>query len=319
MSRESLVGTSIVVAGPTAIGKTAVAIEMSRLIPGRFEILSADSIQAYRRFDIGSAKPTRLERAEVPFHLIDIVDPDNDFTLVDYQSAAYEAIGSIVSKGKIPLIVGGTGLYIRAIIRGLGVPVAGPDEKLRAELTGIAADEGTLVLHQRLVVVDPESAVRIHQNDLKRIVRALEVFTLSGRTLSSWHAEDAARERCAPLKYFVLDRDRGRLYESINSRAEAMFQGGIVEEVIALRSDGYSPELKPMTSLGYQQANFVVDNKMTIQEAVELTKSATRHYARRQLIWYRGEDNVEWKDVEGKTAGDVAAELIVSAGLKDEL
>jgi tRNA dimethylallyltransferase len=304
------VALSVVIAGPTAIGKTAVAVAMAAAVPGRFEIVSADSVQTYRKFDIGSAKPTAAERAAVPFHLVDVVDPDEDFTLVDYQEKASAAIADIVARGKTPLIVGGTGLYIRSIISGLGVPITGPDEGLRAQLSAVADAEGTSALHEQLKDVDPISAAKIHENDLKRIIRALEVFKLSGRPLSVWHQEDAAREKGQPLAYFALDRDRANLYALIDDRARKMFQEGIIEETAALRTEGYSPTLKPMTALGYLQANKALDGEVTVDEAAALTMAATHHYARRQLIWFRGEGQAVQTNVEGQSVEGVAGRLL---------
>jgi tRNA dimethylallyltransferase len=302
--------SSLVIAGPTAIGKTSVALAMARRRPGRFEIISADSVQIYRRFDIGSAKPTTAERAGAPFHLVDIADPDEDFTLVDFQSAATDAISSILRRGNIPLIVGGTGLYIRSIVKGLGVPIAGPDTALRAELNQTAATFGSQALHERLLAIDQISAERIHQNDLKRIIRALEVFYLTGRPLSGWHQQDVARPRGRPLGYIVLNRDRDNLYQTIDKRVESMFAEGLLDEVAGLRKDGYSAALKPMTSVGYQQANAVFDCSLSLPDAIELTKAATRQYARRQLIWFRGEEVSDWIDVEENTADSIAEKIL---------
>jgi tRNA dimethylallyltransferase len=315
MLPEDAVGSSIVIAGPTAIGKTAVALEISRTFPDRFEIVSADSVQVYRRFDIGSAKPTPEERKAASFHLVDFVDPDADFTLVDYQTLALAALANIVSRGKIPLIVGGTGLYIRAIAQGLGVPLAVPNERLRAHLTEKARVEGRKSLHEQLISVDPESAARIHENDLKRIVRALEVFELTGRTLSSWHQEDKERPRNAPRKYIVLNRDRDRLYHLIDLRAAQMFADGIIGEVESLRKEGYPPTLKPMQAVGYLQANLVLKGKVPIEQAIELTQNATHQFARRQLIWFRGEPGTHWIEVEGMGVEEMANKVVDIVGI----
>ncbi len=304
------VRASVVIAGATAIGKTALALSLVRAVPGRFEIVSADSIQVYQRFDIGSAKPSSIERAEAAFHLIDFVEPDVDFTLVDYVAAASAALRDIVSRGKVPLIVGGTGLYIRALTAGLGIPLAGPDESLRGQLTLEAQNYGAPALHRRLAEVDSDAASRIHRNDLKRIIRALEVYTLSGRPLSQWRKEDEARERTAPRRYIALDRNREKLYRAIDKRVDAMYSSGIVEETEALRAEGYSAELKPMTSVGYLQANQMIDGKISRPEAIELTKNATHQYARRQLIWFRGEPVTDWINLEDKTVEEVLNSLV---------
>jgi tRNA dimethylallyltransferase len=311
------IGRTIVIAGPTAIGKTAAALALARQNPGQFEIVSADSIQAYRRFDIGSAKPTMAERLELRFHLIDVAEPDQDFTLVDYQTLAYAAMTDIVGRGKTPILVGGTGLYVRSIISGLGVPLAGPDQALRSKMVELALSQGNTALHQQLAAIDPESAERIHENDLKRTIRALEVFKLSGRPLSSWHREDASRERNAPRAYFVLDRNRANLYAKIDERSETMFEQGIIEETASLRAEGYSAGLKPMTALGYLQANQVLDDQISMAEAAALTKAATRQYARRQLIWFRGEKGVRWIDVEVMSSDDVAEAILMAMNEQD--
>jgi len=310
MSMQSLIGSSVVISGPTAIGKTAIAIEMVRERPEKFEILSADSIQAYRRFDIGSAKPTTEERAESHFHLIDVVDPDGDFTVVDFLALAHEALAGIFERNRIPLIVGGAGLYIRALTDGIGIPNAGPDIDLRKALLGEAAAVGTPELHKQLALIDQDSAAKIHPNDLKRIIRALEVFKLTGRPLSSWHQEDQKREKVAPRFYFALDRDRDKLYAQIDQRVDDMFRKGLVEEVKQLRADGYGADLKPMTSVGYFQANKIIDGQLTVCDGIELAKTATHQYARRQLIWFRREPVDNWINLEGCTEIDVATKIL---------
>jgi tRNA dimethylallyltransferase len=315
MSLKNAVGSAIVLAGPTAIGKTAVAVCLAKAFPEQIEVVSADSIQVYRRFDIGSAKPDQADREAVPFHLVDVAEPDQDFSLVDYQKMASESIQSIVGRGKIPLVVGGTGLYIKSVTKGLGIPLAGPDEGIRAKYREIAIRDGAVCLHQLLVNVDVESARRIHANDNKRIIRALEVFELTGRPLSVWHNEDAQRQTLKPRKYFVLDRDRQQLYSAIDRRAEEIFANGIVGEVETLRSSGYSQDLKPMMSLGYLQANRVVDGLLDLNEAIELTKVATHQYARRQLIWFRGEPDTTWIDTENSSVTDIANKLAQAIGL----
>jgi tRNA dimethylallyltransferase len=310
MSLESAVRSSIVIAGPTAIGKTALALELSRIHPNTYEILSADSIQVYRRFNIGSAKPTPTEQLEIPFHGIDIVDPDKDFTLVNYKDLAVEVLLSIVGRGHIPLIVGGTGLYIRAITPGLGIPDVEPNEAYRKELAAEAAEVGSPILHARLTAVDQASADRIHPNDLKRIIRGLEVFHLTGRTLTAWHAEDQQNPKLVPFRYIVLNRDRDAIYRQIDCRVDAMYESGLIDEVAALRAEGYPPSLKPMTSVGYLQANKIIDGEVALDVGIELTKNATHQYARRQLILFRCEPVTDWINVEGLSIRSVAKSLV---------
>ena len=310
MSLKPPIESSIVIVGPTAIGKTAVAVEMARERPNTFEIVSADSIQVYQQFDLGSAKPTVEERSVVPFHLVDVAAPDSGFTVVDFVSLATSALESIVSRGKIPLIVGGAGLYVRALIKGLGIPIAGPDPDLRRILSEEAALSGSPSLHAKLQTVDPITAGNLHPNDLKRIIRALEVFELSGRPLSEWHEEDRQRPSASPRLYVALDREREKLYEQIDGRVDSMFESGLMDEVRSLRLAGYGADLKPMTSVGYLQANMALDGVVSELDARTLAKNATHQYARRQLIWFRQEPVTSWIKMDDLSAQQAALVLL---------
>ncbi|MCL1926583.1 MAG: tRNA (adenosine(37)-N6)-dimethylallyltransferase MiaA [Syntrophorhabdaceae bacterium] len=275
----------VVLSGPTASGKTGLALELSREFG--MEIVSADSMQVYRRFDIGTAKPTREEREGVPHHLIDVADPDEPYNVGKYVEEAETAIAGIVSRGKTPLVVGGTGMYLRALLRGLDPMPSDP--AVRAALDRSWEEEGGDILYAELSRVDPETASRVHPSDRHRVVRALEIAAIggipAGRARSSW--------ACASKKYeslfLVLWPYREELYRNIEARTERMFQAGLVNEVSELLEAGYDRELKPMRSLGYRQAAAHLLDALPLTEAVESTKRDTRRYAKRQLTWLSAE------------------------------
>jgi tRNA dimethylallyltransferase len=280
----------LIVAGPTASGKTSAGLELAAKFGG--EIVSADSIQIYRLLDIGSAKPTPAERELVRHHLIDIRDPDEDFSAGDYVREARLAIDGIVRQGKLPIVVGGTGLYIRLLLGGIADVPAG-DPALRERLMD-EEHEAPGTLFGRLATVDPASAERIPQANVRRIIRALEVFLLTGEKLSDMQQRHALQDRPYDYLFICLNPKREVLYERIENRVDSMIEDGLVEEVRMLYARGYSPKLNPLQSLGYRHAGLIVSGEMDYYQAIRLMKQDTRRYAKRQLTWFRSEPEAIW-------------------------
>ncbi|OGR31256.1 MAG: tRNA (adenosine(37)-N6)-dimethylallyltransferase MiaA [Desulfuromonadales bacterium GWD2_61_12] len=283
----------VVLCGPTAAGKTALSLRLAERWP--VEIVSADSRQVYRCLDIGTAKPTREERAAVPHHLIDVVDPDEDFTVHDFVRLGREAIAGIVERGRLPLLVGGTGLYIRALTGGLAA-VPGGDEGLRKRLIAAEAAGGAGTLHRQLQVVDPLLAERLKPGDRLRIVRALEVYRLSGRRLSEFQAEHAFAESPYRLLVIGLTTARDELYRRIDRRSEQMFTDGLLAETANLLRQGYARQLKSLRTIGYREAVRALDGELSVAEALALVQRESRRYAKRQLTWFGHLPEIIWVD-----------------------
>ena len=283
----------VVLAGPTASGKTTLGIRLATLFQG--EIVSADSIQIYRGMDIGSAKPTQDEKAGIYHHMIDIRDPDEDYSVGDYVREARSIIETLAAKGVVPFVVGGTGLYIRGLLGGLvELPASDPD--VRAELFRQVRESGLGALYDRLIRVDHESALRIGEHNASRIVRALEIFELTGRRMSELIDEHVFRDRPYDALFLCISPPRELLYERIDNRVENMINTGLLQEVANLRSMGYGSGLKSMQSLGYRHAGMILDKEADSEEATRLMKRDTRHYAKRQLTWFRSETDANWFD-----------------------
>lgn len=283
--------TLTVICGPTAVGKTELTLALAELCHG--EIISADSRQVYRLMDIGTAKPTRDERQRVRHHLIDVVWPGEEFNAARFITHAEAALQSIRERHKRPFLSGGTGLYIKALTEGL-LDAPGADPDLRKRLHDRAEQEGSESLHAELATVDPESAERLHPNDLVRIVRALEVFCRSGRPLSTLQEEHGFKKgRYRTLK-IGLTCARETLYERIERRAEAMFRTGLLEEAEHLLQAGYDPDLKIFKTIGYRQAFALLRSEMTRAEAIDDLKRSTRRYAKQQITWFRKDKSIIW-------------------------
>jgi tRNA dimethylallyltransferase len=283
----------VVILGPTAVGKTAVAICLAEEFNG--EIVSADSRQVYRGMDIGTAKPTPEERARVPHHLIDVVEPDEEFHLARFQRLARAAIDDILSRGKVPFLVGGTGQYIRAVVEGWRVPPVPPDEELRRRLYAEAERHGPAHLHRRLAAVDPQAAARIHPHNVRRIVRALEVYEATGRPISEWQTKQPPPYRILQIG---LTMPRAELYRRIDARIDRMIEQGLVEEVRRLVEQGYDFSLPAMQSLGYAQFKPYFAGQATLDEVIREIKRETRRFVRHQYAWFREDDpDIHWIDV----------------------
>lgn len=280
----------ILLVGPTAVGKTEVAVGVAELLDG--EIVSADSRLFYRGMDIGTAKPGPLERASVPHHLIDIVNPDETLSLAVFQSMARAAIEEIRRRGKLPLLVGGTGQYVRAVTDGWQPPEVHPNPRLRNELSVMAQERGGAWLHERLQGLDPEAAGGIDPRNVRRTIRALEVILTTGRTFSGQRGRSDTPDH---LVRAGLRRPREALYARIDERIEAMFAMGLLEEVRGLLEKGYSPDLPAMSAIGYRECVHVISGAWTVEQAKAAMRRATRTYVRRQSGWFKESDpNIRW-------------------------
>lgn len=283
----------IVIVGPTGAGKTRLALQVAERVGG--EVVSADSQQVYVGMDIGTGKASVAERARVPHHLLDVVRPDEEMTAVRFVELADAAISAIAARGRAAIICGGTGLYVRALLLGLFIgPPASPET--RAELTARAEREGLAALHAELARVDPTCAAKIDPHDAKRIIRALEVFVLTGEPMSAHQArhDHKAAVRRYPARLVGLQPEREALYRGIDARVDAMLAAGLEAEVAALRAAGYLPPLRSQQAIGYAELHDLADARVDRTRAIELIKRNSRHYARRQVSWYKPDDTVEW-------------------------
>lgn len=291
--------------GPTGAGKSALAVELAEVLGA--EIVNLDSRQVYRGLDIGSAKPSATERARVPHHLFDVVGPDASFDCARYRELAVAAIDTIGRRGRAVLLVGGTGLYLRVLRHGL-CPAPPRDGALRARLEAAeCAEPGAL--HRRLQEVDPESARRLHPHDRVRLIRALEVWELTGRRLSEWHREHGFARTELEIPAIGLALERSALYRRIDGRCRAMVEGGLIEEVRGLWARGYGPELPALRSIGYRQIGAYLRGRYDLPTALDDMARQTRRLAKRQLTWFRGDPSVRWHDAERVDMRALAAEL----------
>lgn len=282
----------IILTGPTAVGKTHLSIQLAKAVNG--EIISADSMQVYRHMDIGSAKIKPEEMDGVPHHLVDCLNPDEEFNVVRFQAMAKEAMTSIYERGKIPVLVGGTGFYIQAVTGDIDFTEHGEDDSYRKSLEELAKAEGVQTLHQMLREVDPESAAAIHANNVKRVIRALEYFNQTGQPISRHNEEQRKKDSPYNLAYFVLNDERSRLYQRIDQRIDEMLSEGLIDEVQKLKDLGYHKGMVSMQGLGYKEILSYLDGTWSLDEAVYVLKRDTRHFAKRQITWFKRERDVEW-------------------------
>lgn len=292
----------IVILGPTAIGKTGLGIRLAQHFDG--EIVGADSRQIYRHMDIGTAKPTPQEQAQAVHHLIDVVNPDENMTLAEYQARAYACIDAIHARDKLPLLVGGTGQYITAVVEGWSIPRVPPNPTLRAELEQYAHDKGNEALYQRLQTADPQAAAKIHPNNIRRMVRALEVYIETGTPISILQ-----QHQPPPYTIYVMGLQMARepLYERADNRVEQMMASGFLDEVRHLLASGYDRTLPAMSALGYAELAAYLNDEIPYNEAVYKTKMNTHDFIRRQEIWFRGHDHdIRWYD-----ATDLPVEYLI--------
>ncbi len=312
---ETVLESPIAIVGPTAAGKTAVAIEFACSVGG--EIVSADSMAVYVGMDIGAAKPTATEQAAARFHLIDVVDPAEPFSAGEFQRLAQEAIEDILNRKAPAIIVGGSGLYVRAAIDGLDTSMPAENPELRRKFREEAQLHGSEYVHKQLAEVDPVSAERIHPNNLKRVIRALEIRKETGTRASVIFELDSKRDRqYGKTQFFGLTMERNALYARIEQRIDAMIQAGLIDEVSRLLERGIDPELPSMQGLGYREMSGYLRGEYSQDEAVALLKKNTRRFAKRQYTWFRADSRIRWIDVEGHTAKEVS--LIIKESLSNE-
>lgn len=282
----------VVLTGPTAVGKTALSIALAKAIDG--EIISADSMQVYRYMDIGTAKIKMEEMDGIKHYLVDEYMPNEEFNVTVFQKRAKEAIQEIYAQGKIPIIVGGTGFYIQAILYDIDFTSEENADGYRRKLYQIAEEQGNEVLHHMLREVDPAYADMVHANNVKRVARALEFFHETGRKMSEHNEEQKEKNSPYHFQYFVLNHDRDILYKRINDRVDLMFQEGLIKEVMSLQKMGYHKEMVSMQGIGYKEVYEYLEGTMSLKDTIDTIKKNTRHFAKRQITWFKREKAVEW-------------------------
>ncbi len=286
----------IVITGPTASGKTSLAVALAKKING--EIISGDSMQVYKKMDIGTAKVTEEEKQGIAHYMIDEFEPDQECSVALFQKKVKGYIEAIYSRGKIPMIVGGTGFYIRAITHDIAFEEMATDTSIRDELMALARTRGVDYLHQKLEEVDPLSAQNIHKNNIQRVVRALEYYRQTGKPISSHNEKEKSRETPYNLVFFGLNMDRELLYSRVDERVDQMIQEGLLDEVKKLYDKGYSKDLPSMRGIGYKEFFPYFENENSLETSIETLKQNTRHYAKRQLTWLRNQVSPIWIDVD---------------------
>lgn len=308
----------IILTGPTAVGKTKASIGLAKAVDG--EIISADSMQIYRHMDIGSAKIKPEEMEGIPHHLIDVLEPDDEFHVVKFQQLAKKAMREIWERGHIPIVTGGTGFYIQALLYDIDFDENEKEDACRKELEAYAREHGAEALHEKLALVDPASAEMIHPNNIKRVIRALEFYEQTGKRISEHNETQRQRESPYVFAYFVLTDDRAHLYERINRRVDQMIEEGLVNEVQALKDKGYTKQLVSMQGLGYKEILDYLDGNCTLEEAIYTIKRDTRHFAKRQLTWFKRERDVIWinKQSFGYEAEQILDEMLSKLPWKAE-
>lgn len=282
----------IILTGPTAVGKTKLSIALAKAVNG--EIISADSMQVYQYMDIGSAKIKKEEMQGVPHYLIDVLKPEEEFHVVRFQEMAKQAMEEIYAKGKIPILTGGTGFYIQAVVKDIDFSENTEKSEVRSRLEQLAKDKGSEYLHQKLLEVDPDSAQKIHANNVKRVIRALEYYELTGEKISLHNEREAAKESPYCYAYFVLNDLREKLYQRIDARVDEMLKEGLIQEVEKLSRMGYTRNMVSMQGLGYKEILAYLEGECSLEEAVYILKRDTRHFAKRQITWFKREPDVIW-------------------------
>lgn len=304
----------LVIGGPTAVGKTELSIELAKRLNG--EIISADSMQIYKHMDIGSAKVSKEEMNRVVHHLIDVVDPSENFSVADYKEQGEKAIKEIISRGKLPIIVGGTGLYINSLTCNMNFTEAEKDEEYRKDLDKLANEHGNNYIHEMLKDIDPISYKEIHANNRKRVIRALEVYKLTGKPFSSYNAGEDFYKSEYDVHYYVLTMDREKLYERINLRVDIMMEKGLLEECIKLKEMGYTSSMQSMQGIGYKEILYYLEGDVKLQEAINMIKQGSRNYAKRQLTWFRRDPRVTFLDKDKLSYVEILEKVIGDIGNK---
>ena len=309
----------IILTGPTAVGKTKASIGLAKAIGG--EIISADSMQVYKKMDIGSAKIRDDEMEGVNHYLIDVLEPAEEFNVVLFQKMAKQAMEEIYANGHIPIVVGGTGFYIQALLYNIDFTQENEDNHIRTELETIAKEQGADYLHQMLREIDARSAETIHANNVKRVVRAIEYYRQTGKPISEHNEKERQKESPYTFAYFVLMDERQKLYDRIEKRIDVMIEEGLLDEVKALYEEGYTRDMVSMQGLGCKEILDYLDGKMTLEEAIYVLKRDTRHFAKRQITWFKREKDVCWIDKSAFQYDDdrILAEMLNILKMKEIL
>lgn len=285
-----------IIVGPTSIGKSDLAIDLAQKHNG--EIISADSMQIYKYMNIGTAKVREEEMKDIPHHMVDIIDLDEGFTVSDFKHMAKKHIKEINSKGRLPIVVGGTGLYINSLVYNLDFAQIPPNEELRMEYEDKIEKFGNEYLHNKLMKIDKSSGEKISIKDKKRIIRALEIYDSTGRTMSEYNKNFRVMNEDYNLLYISLDMDRAKLYERINNRVDIMLEKGLIDEVKSILEMGYNKDLISLKAIGYKEIIMYLENEISLEEAIELIKKASRNYAKRQLTWFRRDHRIKWINID---------------------
>ncbi|MBW9170917.1 tRNA (adenosine(37)-N6)-dimethylallyltransferase MiaA [Clostridium estertheticum] len=299
-----------ILAGPTGIGKTEISIKLAQELNG--EIISADSMQIYKYMDVGSAKISFEEMKGIPHHLLDIIEPSVDFSVADFKERSEKAICDITDKNKLPMLVGGTGFYINSLIYNYSFADTNKDESYREYLTKLAEENGKEYVHNLLKDIDEKTYNKLYPNDLKRVIRALEVYKVSGKPMSEFAKEQDILDIPYNVHYFVLNMDRQKLYNRINLRVDIMMKNNLVDEVIKLKEMGYNADMQSMKGIGYKEILYYLNDEISLNEAVEKIKQGSRNYAKRQLTWFRKDPRVNWINKDDFSSDDEIVDCIKS-------
>lgn len=298
----------LVIAGPTAVGKTELSVELAKKLNG--EIISADSMQIYKYMDIGSAKVSKEEMDGIKHYMIDIVEPSVNFSVSDFKDYGTDAINKILGENKLPIIAGGTGLYINSLTCNMNFSETEKDDNYRNELELLAIEHGNNFIHEMLKDIDPISYKEIHANNRKRVIRALEVYKLTGKPFSSYNAGDDFYNTEYDVKYYVLTMDREKLYERINKRVDIMMEKRLLEECIKLKEMGYTSSMQSMQGIGYKEILYYLEGKISLEEAVDMIKQGSRNYAKRQLTWFRRDPRAIFLDKDKLTNKEIINKIV---------
>ncbi len=298
----------LVLGGPTAVGKTELSIKLAEKLNG--EILSADSMQIYKKMDIGSAKVTKEEMRDINHHMIDIVSPEEEFSVADFKNIGEKAIKEIIAKEKLPMIVGGTGLYINSLTCNVTFTESEKDDEYRTYLESLAEANGNNYVHEMLREIDEISYRDIHPNNRKRVIRALEVYKISGKPFSSYNAGNDFYKTDYDVFYYVLTMDREKLYDRINNRVDIMIENGLIDECIELKKLGYTSSMQSMQGIGYKEILYYLDKKISLYEAVNLIKQGSRNYAKRQLTWFRRDPRCTFLDKDVLSDKEILSKIV---------
>ncbi|WP_252250749.1 tRNA (adenosine(37)-N6)-dimethylallyltransferase MiaA [Clostridium sp. ZBS13] len=298
----------LVLGGPTAVGKTELSIKLAEKLNG--EILSADSMQIYKKMDIGSAKVTKEEMRDINHHMIDIVSPEEEFSVADFKNIGEKAIKEIIAKEKLPMIVGGTGLYINSLTCNVTFTESEKDDEYRTYLESLAEANGNNYVHEMLREIDEISYRDIHPNNRKRVIRALEVYKISGKPFSSYNAGNDFYKTDYDVFYYVLTMDREKLYDRINKRVDIMIENGLIDECIELKKLGYTSSMQSMQGIGYKEILYYLDKKISLYEAINLIKQGSRNYAKRQLTWFRRDPRCTFLDKDVLSDKEILSKIV---------